>query len=439
MLPSLPRASSPRPTRQRSRAALTRWGLAAALLLGGASASPATTLFQAASQALLQGYYGWSQADRPALVAQYRQTLDAACAPVQEACSFDQGRKVIAEMLGKLNDPHTNIRDADGAERLREIQQDLTVPRSGLQVIKTGLGLLVVGVLPGSPGAAVGVQRFDLLTEVNGEQAGTDKAVDAAGFVRRERQAAPLLLQLTRAGQALPPLMLTPQPMKASDVPTLSWQQGPAGRVAVIQYPTFLSSNSAALFLSTLHDAQAQGAVGLVIDLRYNGGGRLDQCVQAASAFRPVVYQAHWSNTNWEYAALDGDSSSAAAARQAPGEEGLWHGPAVLLVGPNTASCAEVFGYFAHLSGALVVGEPTKGVMNSGVSFFPLPDQGVMSVTILRAYDAAGQPLPPRLQPDVSAPTDVAALTSTGQDSALSAALQTVERQPFGAGGLTGK
>ena len=414
-------------------------------LLGGltaaspASGSPAVTLFQAASDALLHGYYGWSEADRPALVAQYRAALDSACADDQDSCTFDQGRRVIADMLGQLHDPHTNIRDAEGAERLREIQDDLTVPRTGLQVIKTPLGLLVVGILPNSPGQKAGVQRFDLLTQVNGQQAGADRKVDAVGFVRTERRAAPMVLLLNRAGQPARTLTLTPTPMKAGDVPTLSVQDGPAGKVAVIQYPTFLAGNSADLFLKSLRDAQAQGATALVVDLRYNGGGRLDQCVQAASAFLPTVYQARWAQNRWEYAALDGDSTSPTVARHAAPDDRLWRGKVAVLVGQNTASCAEVFGYFAHQAGAVVVGEPTKGVLNSGVSFVPLPDQGVMSVTVLRAYDAAGEPLPSHLDPDVSAPTDVKELTTSGQDTALQTAIDTVEAQTAGADSVSGK
>ena len=413
-----------------------RFGCLSAALLGGvclggaALASPATSLFQAASQALLGDYYGWSTADRAALVDQYRGTLDSACAAVQDSCSFDQGRTVIADMLRQLHDPHTNIRDPEGAERLREVQENLTVPRTGLQVSKTALGLLVVGVLPGSPAMQAGVQRFDLLREVNGEQAGTGKPVDSAAFVRLERRAAPMVLLLTRGGQPGRTLTLTPAPMQAGDVPTLSVQDGPAGRVAVIQYPTFLAGNSAELFLKSLRAAQAQGATGLVIDLRYNGGGRLDQCVQAASAFLPTVYQARWAQGRSEFAALDGGAASPAAARQAAPDERLWRGKTVVLVGQNTASCAEVFGYFAQRAGALVVGEPTKGVLNSGVNFFPLPDHGVISVTVLRAYDAGGQPLPDHLEPDVLATTDVAILASSGQDRALQVAVASLGSLP---------
>ena len=134
---------------------------------------------------------------------------------------------------------------------------------------------------------------------------------------------------------------------------------------------------------------------------------------------------------SWDYAAIAGVNTSPERVRSllvsGTPPQALWHGPAAILMDENTASCAEVFGYFAHRAGALLVGQPTKGVMNSGVTFFPLPDQGVMSVTMLRAYDLAGNPLPDHLQPDLDVPADLMVLTAQGQDTALVAALGAVQ------------
>ena len=94
-----------------------------------------------------------------------------------------------------------------------------------------------------------------------------------------------------------------------------------------------------------------------------------------------------------------------------------------VLVGPNTASCAEVFTYYARRAGAIVVGEQTRGVGNSGVLFEPMPDGGVLSLTVLRAYTDADEALPAFLTPDIAAPTDISALTAEGRDTTLEAAL----------------
>ncbi len=187
--------------------------------------------------------------------------------------------------------------------------------------------------------------------------------------------------------------------------------------------PTFLSGDSAQLFLKKVDEAKAAGARQLIIDLRYNGGGRLDQCVAAASIFKPVLYQARFRGGSWTYGGLNGEQAPALSVRL-DRQSRIWNGPAAILVGENTASCAEVFTFFAQKSGVKAVGTPTKGVGNSGVSFYSTPDQGILSLTMLRAYDENGTPLPDHITPDLVAPTDLAALTSLGDDTTLDAALK---------------
>jgi len=238
----------------RFAAPLLRGLLAGLTLSGPALASPATDLFQKASSLLLGEYYGWSTTDRPALVQQYRTVLDARCAPLGDTCDYSEGRAVVKDMLAQLHDEHTGIRDAEGAERLREVQEDLTVPRTGLRVTRTPLGLLVVGVLPGSPADTAGLHRFDLVTQVNGSVTAGDSA-DPIAFVRLERQGNPVTLRVQQPGQPPRDLNVPTAPLKARDVPVLGWRDVPGGRVAVIQYPTFLPGDSADLFRRALAQA----------------------------------------------------------------------------------------------------------------------------------------------------------------------------------------
>ena len=365
-------------------------------------------------------YYGWSAADRPALVAKYAAELQTRCQATGEACSFEAGREVLERMFDELHDDHTSVRDAETAQRLLEVQNDLSVPRTGARIIKQPEGLLVVGIQAGSPAESAGLKLYDLIKTVNGQAAGKDKAVDSLIFVRLERTAAPMTLTVQRPGVAPISLDLTPQLLKARDEPTLSYPQPGA---ALITLPTFLSGDSAQLFLKKVDEAKAAGARELIIDLRYNGGGRLDQCVAAASIFKPVLYQARFRGGSWSYGGLNGEQAPALSVRL-DHESRIWNGPAAVLVGENTASCAEVFTFFAQKSGVKAVGTPTKGVGNSGVSFYSTPDQGILSLTMLRAYDENGAPLPDHITPDIVAPTDLAALTSRGDDTTLDAALK---------------
>ncbi|WP_216317617.1 S41 family peptidase [Deinococcus aestuarii] len=392
-----------------------------------AGASPATQLFDAATRTVQTRYFGWSTVDRQQLGAKYGALLAEKCAPQGDACDYATGRAVLGDLFKELGDDHTNIRDAEGAERIAEVTFNRAVNRTGVRVARVRGGLLVTSVMPDSPAARADVRRFDLLTTVNGEAAGKDAEdqnlpVGPTEFVRLERAGSPLRVTVHRAGGADRDLTLSTEKLLARDAPTLAWA-GPDGKTAVIQYPTFLSSDASELFLARLAEAQARGAKAVVVDVRYNGGGSLGECVAAASTFGPVLYKTRWQGGSYTYGGLRGEEVLPFLARAAKPTWNLWPGPLAVLVGPNTASCAEVFTHYARQAGAIVVGEKTRGVGNSGVVFQPMPDGGVLAVTVLRAYSDGDEPLPAFITPDVSAPTDIGVLSNEGRDTTLEAAL----------------
>lgn len=396
-----------------------------------AGASPASDLFQSATQQVTREYYGWSTADLKALSEKYDALLRVKCSQEGEACSYATGRNVLQDMFKEFGDAHTNVRDAEGAERLREVTQDLAVQRTGARLARVEGGLLVVSIIPGSPAETEGLRVFDLVTTVNGQAAGKrggeNAAVGPNEFIRLERAAQPIRVTVRR--HASPELNLTvpTQALLARDVPTLAWT-GADGKVAVITYPTFLPSDASQLFLDRLTEAQAAGARELVVDLRYNGGGSLTECVAAASVFAPVEYRSqtryNGKLSTYSYTGVNGTRGHFLNMKTVPADSAVWKGPTAVLVGPNTASCAEVFTYYAQRAGAIAVGEKTRGVGNSGVIFDPLPDGGVVSVTVLRAFNEKNEALPDAITPDVLAPGDIGALIEQGRDVTLEAALQ---------------
>ncbi|MFC5848072.1 S41 family peptidase [Deinococcus petrolearius] len=398
-------------------------------LAGGALASPATDLYSAATRAVNDSYYGWATQNFSVLAGEYAQKLSERCAPQGEACDYATGRAVLGDLFGAFGDDHTNVRDPEGAERLREVSQNLAVQRTGLRTVRAEGGLLVVSVTPGSPAERAGLRRFDLLSSVRGQAAGKREGQNAPvgpnDFVRLERAGAPIEVTVGRAGAPERTLVLTTARLQARDVPTLSWM-GADGKVAVVDFPTFLPDDAARQFLARVREAQAAGARALVVDLRYNGGGSLNQCVAAASIYGPVVYKTQFKVGGFTYTGLNGEEGRYLDTLFAGPGEKVWTGPAAVLVGPNTASCAEVFSVYAQRAGAHVVGETTRGVGNSGVVFRNLPDGGVLAVTVLRAYGRDDQPLPERVTPDLAAATDTAALTTRGEDTVLKVALGTL-------------
>ncbi|CAM4349256.1 S41 family peptidase [Deinococcus marmoris] len=401
------------------------------LALPVAGASPASDLFQSATRQVAREYYGWSTADLKALSEKYDALLRVRCSDQGEACPYATGRDVLTDLFKEFGDAHTNVRDPEGAERLREVTQDLAVQRTGARLARAEGGLLVVSIIPGSPAEAGGLRVFDLVTTVNGAAAGKRGGENAPigpnDFIRLERAAEPIRVTVRRPASPELTLSLSTQSLLARDVPTLAWT-GTDGKVAVISYPTFLPSDASQLFLARLKEAQAAGARELIVDLRYNGGGSLTECVAAASVFAPVEYksQTRYNGrlSTYSFTGVNGTRGNFLNMKTVPPGSAVWKGPVAVLVGPNTASCAEVFTYYAQRAGAIAVGEKTRGVGNSGVVFEPLPDGGVVSVTVLRAFNEKGEALPDSITPDVLAPGDIVALTEQGRDVTLEAALQ---------------
>lgn len=376
-------------------------------------------------------YYGWATADFEQLLNTYSADLNQQCAPTGDTCTFDTARAVLKKLFEAYGDAHTNVRDPEGAERLREVMQDRAVPRTGLRTVRAEGGLLVVSVMSGSPAEQAGIQRFDLLAEVNGHPAGKrddqDAEVGPNDFIRLERAAQPIAVLRRRAGTPDTALSLTTQQLRARDEPRLSWT-GAGNKTALIDLPSFLADGTAQEFLKVVQKAQQQGAQQLVIDLRFNGGGSLRECVGAASVFGPVTYQMQQKGGQYSISGQDGQPAGLLNSLLPRSQNHLWNGPAAILVGKNTASCAEVFSFYAQGYGVTIVGENTKGVGNSGVVFYDLPDGGVVAVTILKAFDQNGRALPDHISPDVQVSENVAALTLLGRDTALEAALSVLNK-----------
>ncbi|WP_233554485.1 S41 family peptidase [Deinococcus cavernae] len=420
-----------------------RLSLSLLLLLAAepAQASPATDLFRAATSVVQREYYGWASADLNALIAGAATSLDAECAPQADTCPFETGRAALTNLFERYGDAHTNVRTPEAAQRLREAMQDLAVPRTGARTVRAEGGLLVVSVIAGSPAEQAGLRRFDLLPTVDGQRAGQRDGQNAEigpnEFMRLERRAKPITVTRRRAGRPEDTLQLGSALLRARDEPTLLWADDQHG-TALIDLPSFLTAGTARRFLNAVQQARQQGARQLVIDLRFNGGGSLSECVMAASVFGPVIYRSQDRWGQFSYYGLRGGRGDPASTEQAasrpdsPSGEAVWSGPAAVLVGPNTASCAEVFSHYARQAGVKVVGEETKGVGNSGVQFHDLPDGGLVAVTVLKAFDADQHPLPPRLAPDVTAPLSIPALTGLGRDTTLEAALQTLSQAVVG-------
>ena len=263
----------------------------------------------------------------------------------------------IKGMLESLEDPYTNYATPDQASR--EVQ-DRTGSFEGIGAVlqprnrADNTVVEIVNVYRGGPASLAGVQRGDVFATVDGtnvEDFTTDEIVDLVrgpagtdvtiGF-RRAGQAEPVLLTMTRGKIDIISVESTVLP----------------NNVGYVSINTFANQRVYDQLATQLEQLQAQGITSLILDLRNNGGGLLDQGIRVADEFLTqgdIVYQ----------------RARGVTQRLATADSAYFDLPMVVLVNGNSASASEIVAGALQDNGrAQVVGEETfgKGVGQSVVS-----------------------------------------------------------------------
>ena len=151
---------------------------------------------------------------------------------------------------------------------------------------------------------------------------------------------------------------------------------------------------------------------GLIIDLRSNGGGRLDISGRVASWFFA---------DEQDYARIEGRILDTRVTINP--SKPSYAGPVVLLTGPSSASAAELLaGVLQEKGRAVVIGGPTRGAV-TGVRAINLPDGGLLRIGMIVMTTPNGRSLEKvGVTPDVPVADDWLAVRE-GRDLPLEAAL----------------
>ena len=214
------------------------------------------------------------------------------------------------------------------------------------------------------------------------------------------------------------------------NLPLVSWSMAPGSRDAVIRLESF-SKGAARDLVAAIKAARAAGAAGIVLDLRANPGGYVNEAVDVASQFlgSGVVY-------------ISQDRSGKQVPHEVAGGGVATDLPLVVLVDGQTASAAEIVtGALQDAGRATIVGQTTYGT-GTVVATFPLSDGSAVTVGTERWLTPKGRAIwRAGLVPDQQValaqgvsflvPDDFATLGSGGiggsPDTQLEAALHTLD------------
>ncbi len=296
----------------------------------------------------------------------------------------------------------------------------------GVRIDTTDDGLpKIVGVFKGSPAEAAGLLAGEVIVAVDGKRTTGQTLDEVAGRVRGEAGSV-VSITVRATGGSERTLSIT-----RADVPIdpVSWTLVPGTRTALIRLEQF-SSGAADEMVATLQAASEAGADRIVLDLRGNPGGYVNEAVGIASQFLTdgVVY-------------IERDAQGEEASHDVTPGGTATDLPLVVIVDGNTASSSEIVsGALQDAERATIVGLTTYGT-GTVLGEFALRDGSALRVGTVEWLTPSGRRIwHEGISPDVSValgdgvqpmtPDDVRGLSPAGvdaiTDTQLSRALELV-------------
>jgi carboxyl-terminal processing protease len=289
----------------------------------------------------------------------------------------DLYQKATNGMLEQLEDPYSVLLVGEDYRALTE-QTSGNYAGLGIQIDVRDGWITVVAPLPETPAERAGVQTGDQIIEVDGKSTEgwkNDQAVKAL----RGSAGTRIVITVRRSG--------IPDPIKYSlvraqihikSVPPGTLFDGGIGYISLNP----VSETSAEELRREIGAMKAKGMKSMVLDLRFNPGGLLDQGVEVADLFL---------DSRQEIVSTRGRARGSTKQFFDDARQTWPELPIVVLVNDGTASAAEIIaGALQDHDRAVVVGSPTfgKGLVQT---LFPLGEGVALKLTTARWFTPSGR------------------------------------------------
>lgn len=313
-------------------------------------------------------------------------------------------RMAIDGLLRELGDPHTAFMTPKEYDDLR-LQTQGEYGGLGIEIDVRDGWVTVISPLPNTPAERAGLMSGDRIIEVDGvstEGWTTQDAVDALRGMKGE----PVNLLVSRVGMDDPiPFRIVRDEIHITAIESSYMMEDSVGYVELRVF----SENSTEELRDAIRDLRRQGMKGLVLDLRRNPGGLLDQGVAASDLFLNrgeliLETRSRVPSQNYKFTAMNGD--------QFPNM------PIVVLMSSHSASASEILaGALQDHDRGLVIGETSFG-KGSVQTLYPLSGDNFLKLTTARWYTPSGR----SIQKPIERPSALTAVSDRADSAAADSA-----------------
>ena len=297
---------------------------------------------------------------------------------VEEVSSKDLIEAAIDGMLTSL-DPHSSYLSADDAAKMK-VQTRGEFGGLGIEVTQQEGFVKVVSPIDGTPADAAGMEAGDFITHVDGQSL-LGLTLDEAVGMMRGPVGSEIIITVVREGEDEPfDVSIIRDTIKLTAVRART-----EGNTVVLRITTFNDQTYPNLVDGLEKQVEEAGGMeninGIVLDLRNNPGGLLNQAIRVSDAF---LEKGEIVSTRGRYS-RDSERYNAKAGDLANGK------PIVVLINGGSASASEIVaGALQDHRRAIVVGTRSFG-KGSVQTVMPLRGEGAMRLTTSRYYTPSGR------------------------------------------------